>query len=76
MFIGFFPPPLLEEHTKMQKARFFLKKIKFGIINLGQNDYFCEINSVRSNSYVKCLGYGRNPPYDRHSAAQKQKDVS
>lgn len=44
-------------------------------MNLGQNDYFCEINSVRRNSYVKCLGYGRNPPYDRHSATRQQKDV-
>lgn len=44
-------------------------------MNLGQNRYFCEIHSVRRNSFVKCLGYRRNPLYDSHSAAGQQKDV-
>lgn len=44
-------------------------------MNLGHNEYFCEIHSVRRNSFLECLGYRRNPPYDRHSASWQQKDV-
>lgn len=42
-------------------------------MNLGQNEYFCEIHSVRRSSFVKCLGYRRSPPHNKHSAAQQQK---
>lgn len=74
MFCIDFFPPLLEEHTKVAENK-ILKKLKFGIMNLGHNEYFCEIHSVKRNSFVECLGYRRNPPYDRHSASWQQKDI-